>query len=477
VFSTNANLGYYFDSVMDANRDGKLSPSEMIENSCMREEDVRCIKDMKQVMDVFNKVDVERKGYITKEQYLGFFKREKIGTPIEGGPQQLHLAVTGNPTEMVVTWISRDKDEPSIVQYGLTSQNLDTNATGTIFTYTAGIDGWSGWIHRVTLVELKTATTYYYRVGMPDSWSDVFTFVTAPNPSDSAFGKQVIALVADQGTYPASWEVIDLMIASHAQEAFNLVLHAGDVCYAGVSSEWELEEIWDVWEDWVEPIAANVPYMFAVGNHEKYYNFAAYNNRFLMPGAQSGGNGNFWHSFDYGLIHFLCFSTEHNYAPGSEQYNWIVQDLIKANQNRHLRPWLIVSAHRPLYCTDTDEWNSHCPGAPLPAIIEPLFLQYKVDLYVAGHQHVYERIHPNINGTVVSTGNFYTNPKAPAYIVQATAGVFMDDSWIDPQPSWSASRQSGTGFGKLTLNQTHMHYQFILEETSQQGDYFWIIKA
>uniref|UniRef100_A0A6B2L5Y2 Purple acid phosphatase n=1 Tax=Arcella intermedia TaxID=1963864 RepID=A0A6B2L5Y2_9EUKA len=398
-------------------------------------------------------------------------------TPIEGGPQQLHLSLTNNPTEMVITWISRDKDEPSIVQYGLSADSLTSSQQGTIFTYNAGIDGWYGWIHRATLGDLKTATRYYYRVGMPNSWSDVFSFKTAPALSDPSYNKQVVALLADQGTYPKSWELIDLMIASHQEEAFDVVLHAGDICYAGTGHEWEIEEVWDIWEDWVEPIAANVPYMFSVGNHEQYYDFMAYNNRFLMPGAQSGGNGNFWYSFDYGLVHFLCFSTEHPYLPGTPQYAWIEQDLIKANKNRQERPWLIVSAHRPFYCTDANEWDAHRPGSVLPAFFEPLFLQYKVDLYVCGHQHVYERVHPNINGTVVASGNTYTNPAAPVYLVHATGGVLCDLDYVEPQPEWSAVRLSETGFGKMVINETHIAYQFLLYQNGTVGDYFYLQKT
>lgn len=42
-----------------------------------------------------------------------------------------------------------------------------------------------------------------------------------------------------------------------------------------------------------------------------------------MPGAQSGGNHNFWWSINYGNIHFTMLSTEHPYSPGSPQYMWL----------------------------------------------------------------------------------------------------------------------------------------------------------
>lgn len=55
--------------------------------------------------------------------------------------------------------------------------------------------------------------------------------------------------------------------------------------------------------------------------------------RFTMPGATLSAvaedndenhswreNAPFWYSFDYGSIHFVMLSTEHDVTPGSHQY-------------------------------------------------------------------------------------------------------------------------------------------------------------
>jgi len=195
-----------------------------------------------------------------------------------------------------------------------------------------------------------------------------------------------------------------------------------------------------------------------------------------MPGIQSGGEGNFWYSIDYGTVHFTFFSTEHPYQPGSPQYQWMEQDLAKANSNRKSVPWIVLLGHRPMYCSDVAEWDDHRPGAQLQKMIEPVMQKYSVDLYLCGHMHMYEKIYPVVNGTVMATGTVWVNPGAAAHVVQATAGVFLDSNFEDPQPDWSAIRTNKWGYGKMLVNQTHIWYQFMHQDTGNAIDEFWLIK-
>jgi len=169
-------------------------------------------------------------------------------------------------------------------------------------------------------------------------------------------------------------------------------------------------------------------------------------------------------------------STEHDYSVGSIQYQWINQDLAKARSNAYTK-WIIVSGHRPMYSSDVAEYDSHRPGAPFQSIIEPLFVKYGVDLYLCGHMHSYERVYPNINGTVTATGSVYTNPGATAHVVQGTAGVFTDHTFVQPEPVWSAVTSDHWGYGKMSINGTHLHYEFKKEDDYNTFDEFWIIKS
>ncbi len=120
------------------------------------------------------------------------------------------------------------------------------------------------------------------------------------------------------------------------------------------------ETNWDIWQQWMNSIFQRVPYMVNPGNHEAacmefdgpgnimtaymnnnitngtapesdltYYscppsqrNFTAFQNRFRMPGNESGGVGNFWYSFDYGNAHFISIDGETDF-PYSPEYPFV----------------------------------------------------------------------------------------------------------------------------------------------------------
>ena len=58
--------------------------------------------------------------------------------------------------------------------------------------------------------------------------------------------------------------------------------------------------------------------------------FAGYLNRMKMPVVGSGPNAPFYYSFDYGPVHFLSYSSEHDFGEGSEQWKFMQGDLAKA---------------------------------------------------------------------------------------------------------------------------------------------------
>lgn len=81
----------------------------------------------------------------------------------------------------------------------------------------------------------------------------------------------------------------------------------------------------------------------------------------------------FWFSFDYGPVHFVILTSEHETR---RQWDWLSGDLRRANGNRERVPWIIVVAHHPMY-------NAGRKGMGQENIrnIEPMFQEYKVRLW------------------------------------------------------------------------------------------------
>ena len=59
------------------------------------------------------------------------------------------------------------------------------------------------------------------------------------------------------------------------------------------------------------------------------------------------------YGFDYGNIHVVMMSTEHDFTTNSEQHTFLDNHL--KNVNRSITPWLIFAGHRPMYVDSTDD--------------------------------------------------------------------------------------------------------------------------
>lgn len=464
----------------------------------------------------FNELDSDGNGLISRVELaeslaydMNALKQVDMATPLaklaSTTPQQLHLSLSSDPSRFVIAW-AQSTTSPAQVKYG--------NVTG-VYTYAAEANSTTYSVANglytsiplftANMTQLQPGTRYYYVVGNDASgWSSEYSFVTAPFSSNHT---AKWAVYGDMGTViPMGSTVTKWLLAEHAASPFNLALHVGDIAYAGVNSWGEWEPTWDTYMQQISPFAAQLPYMTTVGNHEHYFDYISYLTRFHMPGAETGGNGNLWFSFDYGNVHVTAFSSEHNYTVGSEQYNWMVQDLAAASQRSDIY-WIFLACHRPLYSAASDEWDQHRPGSPLMETIEPLAVQYGVHLVLTGHEHQYERSFPVINGTVVNNTNSnspcaqsaaathsdydsnralqqYDDVAAPTYIVQGTSGAFVLPQWESPVPVWSNIRLGGYGYGTMQFSTfsgsngaqcTSLLYQF-KTENMQVLDQFILTK-
>jgi acid phosphatase len=84
--------------------------------------------------------------------------------------------------------------------------------------------------------------------------------------------------------------------------------------------------------------------------------------------------------------------------------------------------------------------------------LEPLFLQYDVDMYFCGHVHWYERMYPVAQGQI--TQKDYNNPTVPVYIVNGAGGNVEGHEGTDKNhfPAYQALwNNEDFGFGQLSI--------------------------
>lgn len=129
-----------------------------------------------------------------------------------------------------------------------------------------------------------------------------------------------------------------------------------------------------------------------------------------------------YYSFDYNNVHFISISTETPYEIGSEQYEFINQDLIKTKADSSI-DWVIVYYHQPMYTSKTN----HEGLESLRDIYHTLFTDYGVDLVLQGHVHNYQRTYPLIYNN--------ENPSNPTIVQSAVLDneneVEREDIYVD----------------------------------------------
>ncbi|EWM25745.1 isoform a [Nannochloropsis gaditana] len=433
-------------------------------------------------------------------------------------PEQIHIAFGKTPDIVAVQWSTRvleraegggpEGQQPrSFVYWGKDPTHLDEAAEGLSISF---VDGGARkrqqQHHVVNMTGLEASTRYHYQVGDPayGGLSRLYSFKTAADAVTLADDLPIrLAIYGDMGVDKNGSTVVrHLLEHMHGDPDYlDGVLHVGDFAYDmderdGVQGDLFMRQI--------EPVAARLPYMTSMGNHEKAYNFLHYSERFRnMPvsdGEVASANGppapnNWWYSFNIGPVHLVAVSTEiydfgpYDYIP--RQYQWLEKDLKEANANRTLAPWIIVHGHKPLYCSSPtpaqcDNWyRSQREGIPLrPEAsttaemrgdgidasrlrgkgrkrkwgLEELFYTYGVDLYFCGHEHNSERLFDVVKG---ETGRRTRDMQGTTYIVTGAGGNREGVTpFLSQAPARVASRAEVWGYSILEVhNATHVYYE------------------
>ena len=292
------------------------------------------------------------------------------------------------------------------------------------------------------------------------------------------------AFIGDIGQFEHSMETVR-HLESRQKESIQAIMLAGDIAYSQYDNR-----RWDGYFDFMDDffMIDEIPMQVCAGNHdiEKQLDdgdiFMAYEHRFDMPKVQTAQlgtyegpagymnmdhppyplpyeYGNSYYAFPYGMTHNIFLNAYAAMEPNSTQYRWLVQELEAID--RAITPWLIVTIHVPVY----NAFNVHHHDPQIFAAkdhIEPLYVQYKVNLVVSGHIHAYQR--------TKNVAFDKEDPSGPVHVVVGAGGRQVQADFRQEEPeSWLAVRDATRyGYGTFEIfNKTHAQWKWIVTGESE----------
>ena len=195
-------------------------------------------------------------------------------------------------------------------------------------------------------------------------------------------GSVRFAVIGDSGTGDRyQYEVAEQMAKYHEEFPFDFVIMLGDNIYGGDSPS-DYRQKFEL--PYKTLLDAGVKFYASLGNHDNP------NQRLYAPFNMSGER---YYTFKKGNAGF--FALDSTYMDPA-QMAWIEQRLQSAGSG-----WKICFFHHALYSNG----KFHGPDPDLRAQIEPLLVKYGVDAVFSGHDHVYERIKPQLGIYYFVVGN------------------------------------------------------------------------
>jgi predicted phosphodiesterase len=256
--------------------------------------------------------------------------------------------------------------------------------------------------HELTLSGLVADTCYHYRVisGADTSTDRVFSSRVSPRRSFRflVYGDN------HSNDSAAHQRVVDRMLQVE-QAAF--VANTGDLTSSGLSSQYR--QFFSIERGLLSRMALEP----AIGNHDadslpNWFRFMS------LPGNER------WYSYRSGSAAFHSLDVNVSFAPGSEQYEWLLSELAADSADPNVRH-VFVYFHYPAYTTST----AYAGNTQVREYLCPLFERYGVAVVFSGHVHAYE--HSRVNDV--------------HYVITGGGGGTLATGWNAAQP-WTVYREA-----------------------------------
>ena len=342
-------------------------------------------------------------------------------------PYDVVVNINGDPsTRMAFTWFTNENMKDGVVQLVAKADATEADFASAITveaqTETTGalpyiVDDSGIWwrakmpkeqkhtytTHKTIATGLTPNTTYTYRVGTEGYWSEMGTFVTAPEKTNE------FSFIYMSDSHIESQEYIDdanaaVRAALKTAPDAKFCAFPGDFVENYCSSEWEWER---VFEEALRPMVYQMPIVPTDGNHDVTYgtNFQYHFNtdKTFHDAAEAAIKESLdatTYSFMYGDVLFLVFSLQ-DYWKGTHSYdnltsvyltnhvgNWF-KEQVAAHPEAKLRVGLV---HYNIFSGSSHQDDEM--GPLLRATLLPVIKECEIDFVIQGHDHCYEVMGP-----------------------------------------------------------------------------------
>jgi acid phosphatase type 7 len=310
------------------------------------------------------------------------------------------------PDGITVRWrTSEAVRHTSVLRYGDTPNVLDHAVAATaVRQHFPGSQDWEA-----TVDGLDPGTRHYYAVegdqAILAGADDTHTFWTGPSPDSET--RLRFWVVGDSGANrPREGDMETVLAMSgptgpvkvrNGFRAFNQgrrvdgMILLGDNAYPWGSDVEYQTAFFGLYADELR----HVTLWPAIGNHDMD---GAYRHIFFTSPRDDAAGGHaskYYYSFDVGNAHFVVLdawkswwevTTDPTHVPWVQELAWLEADLAATD-----RLWTVVACHFPVYCDGNYDSDTNGPLKLLREALVPVLDRHGVDLYLAGHDHTYQR--------------------------------------------------------------------------------------
>ena len=358
------------------------------------------------------------------------------------------------PNSMHILW-ETDSDSQSIVEWGMYVFLSESTTGSSFYNYE------NSKIHTVELIDLTPNTRYYYRVvvGNYESYSELYDFITPPEPSSEASFK-IIAMSDMQrdNSNPNKFnEVIHDGVIDYISEEYSddiaaelaMVLVTGDLVVTGTSYyQWQ-EHFFEPSED----LFSHVPLYPVFGNHEQNTDY--FIKYFHLPDNGTSGYEEHWYYTDYSNLRVIGLDSNGGYQVQA-QLDWLETVLQDVCYNDDI-DFVFAHLHHPYKSELWTPGESNYTGDVIERMENFSDECGKPSIHFFGHTHGYSR------GQSKDHNHLWVNV--------ATAGGAIDYWGEWPQADYDEFTVTQDEWGFVVVDiEAGEDPQFILKRISRGND-------